>query len=102
MAGFCRGYLLAASASLTVPSPLVGVETGHFAQDGPHGKNAAGHKPTGAHGLFGVRLRPRLWRSRLRGRYAFRRRKQTIPITAIPANRARLPGSGTVSTVTPH
>ena len=36
-----------------------------------------------------------------RGRYAFRRRKYTIPITAMPAKRARLPGSGTDSSPVP-
>ena len=33
------------------------IATVHFAQDGPHGRTQAGHKPARAHGLVGIRLR---------------------------------------------
>jgi hypothetical protein len=61
-------------------------------------RNEAGHKPTGGSWPVWCSIEAVSFG---RGCYAFRRRKYINPIAAIPANRARLPGSGTDSSFTP-
>ena len=109
----CDG-ILTASGPAAADGPPPQADHPHHSNPGQQGKAAwLGHRlfatalaPVGGEdggvGVVDVAVAAAILASRTapRGRYTFRRRKQTIPITAIPANRARLPGSGTDSSPT--